>query len=137
MALLKDTPLDFKLVSNELVFVGGDVVLTSGADGVAQDVRIAVQMIAGEWFYNLDEGIAFFKAQGIDPERVILGKKFKKERVISEFTRAILSVEGVNRIESLHVEFDVPSRTVSVRYRVSTTFGDTFADSLAVGGSDA
>jgi hypothetical protein len=139
MALLRDTPLDFKLhaTTHDLVVERGDVLLTSDTDGVKQDVKIAVQMIAGEWFYNLDEGIAFFKRVGIDPSRVILGSKFNKQRVVSEFNRAILSVEGVASITSILVEFDVPTRTVSVRYEVKTVFGDSSADSLSVGGSNA
>lgn len=135
--LLKDQPLDLKLhaLTHDLVYEKGDLVTTSGPDGVKQDVKIAVQMIAGEWFRDLDEGIALFKREGLDPSRVILGKKFSKQRVISEFNRAIMSVEGVDSVVSIAVTFDVPSRKVSVRYEVKTVFGDTFADSLdPVGG---
>jgi 3-hydroxyisobutyrate dehydrogenase-like beta-hydroxyacid dehydrogenase len=134
--MLRTDIIDFKLhkTTHDLEFEGGDIVTTSGPDGVAQDVKIAVQMIAGEWFYNLDEGIALYKRAGIDPARVILGKKFSKQRVISEFTRAILSVEGVASVAAISVEFDTHTRTVSARYEVKTVFGDTITDSVSVGG---
>jgi 3-hydroxyisobutyrate dehydrogenase-like beta-hydroxyacid dehydrogenase len=136
MIMLRTDSLDFALhaTAHDLVFTRGDVSLTSGSDGIAQDVKIAVQMIAGEWFYNLDEGIALYRREGIDPNRVILGAKFDKARVLSEFTNAIRTVDGVQDIVSMAVTFDVATRTVSVRYAVRTIFGDTFADSLAVGG---
>lgn len=137
--MLRTDPIDFKLhkTTHDLTFKNGDVELTSGPDGVAQDIKIAVKMIAGEWFYNLDEGIALYKRAGIDPNRVILGAKFSKQRVLSEFTRAILTVEGVDRIESLSVSFDTTNRTVNVRYVVKTVFGDTITDEVTRGGSNA
>lgn len=137
--MLRADKMDLKLheTTHDLVIERGDVVLTDNAidvSGISQDVKIAVQMIAGEWFVNLDEGIALYRRAGLDPNRVILGAKFSKAKVIAEFNRAILSVEGVQSIVSIAVDFDTRTRAVSVKYKVKTVFGDTFADSLAVGG---
>lgn len=138
--MLRADKFDLKLhtTTHDLVIENGDVVVTDNTTddliAIVQDVKIAVLMIAGEWFYNLDEGIALYRREGLDPRRVILGEKFSKAKVISEFNRAILSVEGVQSIVSIRVDFDTTTRTVSVRYKVKTVFGDTFADSLALGG---
>lgn len=137
--MLRADKMDLKLdeSTHDLVLTRGDVEITDNANdvsGIAQDIKIAVQMIAGEYFYDLDQGIALYRRDGIDPNRVILGARFSKARVIAEFNRAIFSVEGVSSIISIDVRFDTTTRKVSVSYKVKTVFGDTVADSLTVGG---
>jgi hypothetical protein len=134
--MLRTEPIDLKLhtTAHDLVFENGDVALTYSSEGIAQECKIAAKMIAGEWFYNLDEGIALYKREGIDPARVILGAKFSKPRVIAEFNRVLLAIEGVNKVNAIDVAFNSSTRTLSVKYEVTTIFGDTVADSLTFGG---
>ncbi len=134
---LSTDPIDIELDNDhDISFVDGDIVLTSGINGVAQDIDIAVKMIAGEWFQDLDEGIALWVRDGIGPDRAILGQKFNKQKAINEYSTAILTVREVTSILSLDVTFDSSIRTLRIRYEVITSFGDTVADSLEIGGSD-
>lgn len=136
--MLSTDPIDMLLdeTTHDVVLEDGDIQWSSGKRGVAQDIKINTGMIAGEYFYDLDEGIALLSRPGIDPDRVILGKKFSKARALAEYTPAILKSAAVTAVESLNVSFDRTTRKLDLKYRADTEFDDTVADSLSttVGG---
>lgn len=133
--MLSTDPVDALLdeTDDDIAIVDNDIVWSTGLIASAQDVKINTRMIAGEWFYDLDEGIALFDRDGIDSNRVILGHKFSKQRAINEFTPAILNSYAVTQINSISFTFDPKTRTVSGKYEAETAFDDTVADSLALG----
>lgn len=134
MATLTTDPFDWLLdTGGDLVITSGDLVWARGLAAVAQDIRIVVQMIMGEWFANLDEGIAYFNRDGVAPSKVLFGERFNEGVARDQFTTAILSVPNVTELQSLTFNFDRKTRFLSVTWKVGTTFGDTITDTLSKG----
>lgn len=130
--MLSTDPIDWYLdpVTNDLV-IGTDVSWTSGPDAVCQGIRIALAMIRGEWFIDLDEGVPYLEREGIDPALVLLGQKFNIEKARAAMRPEILKVPGVKEIISLDPTFNTSTRALTITFKVSTVFGDTVADTLA------
>ena len=123
MALLKTDLIDWKLTDAGELDVTTDLNMSSGAAGVAQGIRVRVQMYAGEFFANLDQGLAWHDE--------IIGAKFDPVRTRTAFRRVILDAPGVESLTDLAVKFDGPTRTLTVSWAAITEFGDTVADSLS------
>jgi len=127
MALpLQSDPRDLLLGSDNDLVIGKDLSFTSGVQAVAQSCRIALQMFAGEWFLNLDVGIPYWDE--------ILGQKPAVAIPAAElaFRDALRNVVGVLSIPVLTVQYVGATRALNVTWQVSTVFGDTPVDTLAI-----
>jgi len=123
MALLSTDRTDLLLDANDdLVVVDGDLAFASGTAGIAQAIRIAIEMFRGEWFLDLDAGVPWRQS--------ILGQKFDPTVARDAFREAILSVDGVADLIDLVVTFDGATRKLTVRWTVRAAFGDTVTDQL-------
>lgn len=144
MSLLITDAIDFglTLVNGVLDFPAtGDIGVSSGVAGVVQGARIRLALTAGEWFLNLDRGVARFKRDGLDPSRVIFGAKFSAARAQREYRTALLGgngiegVPGLDALLQLDVTFDNHTRTQNVVWQGRTAWGDTTPDLLVFGGT--
>ena len=88
---------------------------TEGPQAVAQGIRIAILTFKGEIFSDTD--------RGVDYQGLILGQKYNELVIRAEFRRVIKQVTGVDEILTLEGSFDRPSRTLTVHFRVRTSFG--------------
>lgn len=140
MAVLSTDEIDVYTdpVTGDFPPPGQDIGTTTGIGAVIQGARIRLEMTAGEWFLNLDIGVARFERPGVDPARVILGRKFDKVRAIREYRNALLGtpsiagVPGIVELTYLDVSFDNKTRVQTVRWQARTVFGDTPLDTLIV-----
>lgn len=133
MALITDR-IDIALTTdNALVFVDGDITFSSGVDGVVQDARIALGMIRGEWFADLDEGMPYFERDGVDQAVALLGQKFSEGRIRAAVTEVLRSVPSITEVLSLAITFDRATREVTITWKARTEFGNTPEDSLSLG----
>lgn len=106
---------DWKLDVNGVPMVaGGDLVLVYGREGIAQNIRTALELAKEEWFLNLDEGIPLFEE--------ILVKNPRLEIIRAAIRRTILSVRGVASVE-LTLVFDPKARTLTVDFTAQTSDG--------------
>jgi hypothetical protein len=135
MSILQTDPQDLFCDPNtgDLVISGGDLGLSTGLPGVAQGCRIAVRMVRGEWFLNLDTGIPYFQRDGVTATEAIMGQPFDQAKTLAPFRDALAAVNGVDSVVSVTATYDSPTRTVTVAWAVTATFGGTVADSLALG----
>lgn len=137
MALLSTDPVDLLLDSSgDLVIENGDLVLTLAGDdpgGVGQLIREAVLLVKGEWFLDLDAGVAYFERDGVDASEAILGQTFDAAKCETAFREAIAAVAGVDTVVSVSATFDDGTRLATIAWVVTTTFGNTVADSLTKG----
>lgn len=128
--LLSTTPRDLLLDDNNDLVVGTDLSFSRGIQAVVQSIRIALQMFAGEWFLNLDAGIPYWQS--------ILGKKpgVAIQAANQAFRAELEAADGVLKVLRCDVAYDGSTRTLSVKWQVSTALGDTPVDTiaLAVGG---
>lgn len=109
---VRDLQLDPE--TNELVIVGGAPVLLSGADALAQSLRVRLRFIKGEWFLDLDAGMDFAGK--------VIGKH-SRETALAEIRRVIRETPGVADILRLEADFSQTTRTLSVRWSVATDYG--------------
>lgn len=124
---LTDEPRDLLLDNqNDLVIVNGDFALARGIDAVVQSCRIAIQMVAGEWFLDQDAGIPYWTA--------ILA--FKPAVAVRSAQIAInaelLRVVGVIQVTKLDVSFSGVSRALTITWQVKTGSGETPPDTIAL-----
>ncbi len=135
--MLETDPIDLLLDddTHDLVIRDGDFVFSSGLQGIAQAVKIAVMMIRGEWFYDLDEGVRYYeRLDGSIPAReAILGQKFDELKAIADIRDAILSIPYEIKIVSIAATFDPDTRVLTMSWELQPTFGGTIADTLVRG----
>jgi hypothetical protein len=113
-------PIDILLDDDEDAVITDDLHFATGITAIAQACRSAMQDTKGEWFLDLD--------QGLDYWGVLLGQKYDKAKVQAEFRRALLTVPGVKEITALTTELERTTRTLMVKWTVTTDLGIVFAD---------
>lgn len=129
--MLEDAPIDLKIDEDgDLAVESGDLVLTSGLPGTVQACMIAMKLIRGEVFFDLDAGIPYLLRPGVPITDVILGQKFNEAKARAAFVAALLDVDNVTRVLELTFAFDGDTRALSVRFKVRTAFGDTDLETL-------
>ncbi len=87
---------------------GSDLVLVDGGDAIAQSLDIGLQTFVGEWFLDSRIGVPYFQK--------ILGQKPKLNVVKALLRKAIMTTPGVLNISDYVVEFDGPSRRLTVSF---------------------
>ncbi len=129
-----DTPLDLYLdpASHDLVFDQNDLSWVSGISGIQQCAKIAMLMVRGEWFRDLDEGLPYFEREGVPAEDALIGQKFNKTKALDAYRQALLSVPGTNEIIQLDIAVD-SARVMRVSWQLRTVFGDTPVNVLDIG----
>lgn len=126
MATLSTDLVDLLVdADGDIVFDNGDLPFASGIDGVVQDIKFRLQMIRGEWEFDLDEGIPWFENDSVDEREAIIGSKFDQRRVEAELRKGIVGSDDVVSILSFTVKFDRKERRLSCSFQVRTTFGDS------------
>lgn len=130
---LSTDPVDWKLDTDGDLVLTTDLVWTSGAAGVAQGIRIAVQMIRGEWFADLDEGVPYFEREGVTAAEALLGQKFDKLKADRAYRSAILRAPNIASVASLVVGFSARTRKLTATWAAVSAFGDTVTDQIATG----
>ena len=110
---------DIRLTSTgDIDIVNNDMVLTSGAEAVAQGVSIRLQTFQGEFFLDTRIGMPYFQK--------ILGEKPRIHVLKDIFREAILKEPGVDSIQNLTITYTGADRTLGVSFYGITIDGDTF-----------
>lgn len=114
-------PRDYaiNLETRELDFTGGGLHMTSGAEAVAQSLALRFGLFKEEWFSDLDAGTPWLED--------ILVKAPQAEVLRAIFRERILETTGVSDVEELDVDYDGPSRSLAVSFRVATDYGELSA----------
>jgi hypothetical protein len=122
-------PVDLLQNSDDIVLKierdgGLDLVLSTGVQAVAQEIRIKLDWLRGEWEFDPSLGVPYFEN--------LLGQKFNESTIRQEINAQLLSVEGVKTVDRLNVFFNRATRTVEVQFLATTIFGDTINATTAV-----
>ena len=134
MTRLSTDPIDLQLdpATGDLA-VGGGLALSRGLAGVVQAARIGMQLIAGEWFLDLDLGVPWFERDGVPAARAIFGQKFNEAKLTRELGAVLAQTPSIVSVTQLTVKFSAATRAVTVVWSARTSFGDTPIDTLALG----
>jgi hypothetical protein len=122
---LETDPIDLLLGPDNDLVVTTDLQFTTGLTAIAQACRIALQMFQEEWFLDLDAGMPYWQA--------ILGQKPDVSIPAAGIAARseLMSVPGVIDVPLLDVTYDGPTRKMTIKWQVSTAFGDTQPDVIA------
>ncbi len=108
-----DLALDFD--SWDLELENNDLILIDGAERIAQQILITLRFFYGEWFLDLTDGTPYLEE--------ILVKTPNLAHVRQIISEKILSVEGVDSLDSLTLDYDVQKRNLVIEYETSTSYG--------------
>lgn len=115
---------DLKLNSqHDLFFKENRLVLTDGANAIAQRIKIVLLTFAGEWFLDISRGLPYFDE--------ILVKNPNSTRVYAIFRHQIANVKGVKRVMNLTLSVDRKSRTLLVEFEAESAEG-TIKDKISI-----
>lgn len=101
--------MDFALDSTgDLDMSSNDLTLISGADAIAQHLRIRLRIFQGEWFRDLRVGIPYY-------QRVLL-KNPQLIAVQGMFRRAITTTPGVLELQRFELAYGAAERKLTLTF---------------------
>ena len=101
--------------THDLIIDDGDLIVIDNAERVAQQIKIQLLTWAGEWFLDTRHGVPYLD--------YILVKNPNMELINSIFREQIMSVDDVDSVNSLEINYNAQTRTMVVEYEASTTYG--------------
>lgn len=101
--------------TNDLVLRDGDLMIIDNAERVAQQILISLRFWYGEWFLNTTEGVPYLE--------YIMVKNPNIAHVRQILTEQIEAVGGVQKVDSMSIDFDRQGRTLAVDYSATTDYG--------------
>jgi hypothetical protein len=110
---MRDLKLD---INGDLAIEGGDLVIVSGAECLAQYLRTRLRLFAGEWFLDTRLGVPYFEQ--------ILVKSPDLSLIETGIKAVVLETPGVLALTAFEMTHDRAARTLTVSFTVSTDDGE-------------
>ena len=107
--------LAMNVATGDLLIKDRDLLIVDNAERGAQQILITLRFWLSEWFLDTSRGVPYLE--------YILVKNPNVNHVKQVLTEAIMSVEGVERVVSMDVDFDVKGRRLAVEYTATTEYG--------------
>ncbi len=108
-----DIALDAK--KHDIIIKDNDMLIIDNAERVAQQIKIQLLTLLGEWFLNVNHGVPYLE--------YILVKKPNPSLIRQIFREQILSVSGVTDVSIKDLEYDVQYRIMTLEYEAATDYG--------------
>lgn len=103
------------IATSDLLLKDNDLMIIDNAERVAQQILITLRFWLAEWFLDMTQGVPYLE--------YILVKNPNINHVRQILTDKILSVEGVQTLDSMTLDFDARNRRLYVEYTATTTYG--------------
>lgn len=111
----------------DLRVADGKPVMVTGADAIAQEIRVRLRWWRGEHFLDVSAGVPYLQQ--------ILGKGVSEDAIRAVLREEIESVPGVGHVESIAIVTDRPNRFATITIDVVTEDGeDVRVRGLELGG---
>jgi hypothetical protein len=107
LALASDHDLDLSR--------SGDVALLEGAERIAQQIKVSLQTLLGEWFLDVTVGVPYL-------ERVLV-KTPDRAAIEAIFRARITAVQGVSLVRRLDLTIDHQGRALAIAFEADTEEG--------------
>ena len=101
--------------TNDIVLENNDYIVVDGAQRVAQQVKIALQLLRGEWFLDTRKGVPYFED--------ILVKSPNLKNIKAILRNTIASVQDVTSVNSINLVYNRASRTLGVEFSANSPYG--------------
>lgn len=109
-----DLALDAK-THDIVVTADSDVFFIDNAERVAQQIKIQLLTMLGEWFLDITHGVPYLE--------YILVKNPNFELIRQILKEQIQNVDDVEAVNSLELDYDSHQRRLSVTYAAETNYG--------------
>lgn len=109
-----DLALDAK-THDIVVTADRDVFFIDNAERVAQQIKIQLLTMLGEWFLDITHGVPYLE--------YILVKNPNFELIRQILKEQIQNVDDVEAVNSLELDYDSHQRRLSVTYAAETNYG--------------
>lgn len=103
------------VASGDILIKNTDILLVDNAERIAQQILITLRFWFGEWFLDVTQGVPYLEH--------VLVKTPNLNHVRQIIIEQILSVAGVESVQSIELDFDRLNRRLYITYTVSTLFG--------------
>ena len=103
------------IATGDLLLQNNDLMIIDNAERVAQQILITLRFWLGEWFLDTTQGVPYLE--------YILIKNPNENHIRQILSEAILSVEGVQAVDEMTLDFDAKNRRLYVEYSASTDYG--------------
>lgn len=103
------------IATGDLLLQNNDLIIIDNAERVAQQILITLRFWFGEWFLDTTQGVPYLE--------YILVKNPNENHIRQILTESILSVEGVDTVDNMELDFDVRNRKMAVTYTATTDYG--------------
>lgn len=114
---MKDIALNVQThdLSLRLTAYGYDIRSVDLIERVAQQIKIALLTLLGEWFLDVTKGIPYLTD--------VMGKAPRLPTIEGIFRQRIMAVEGVRRVNSLTLDMNQRQRYLRVSFECDTLYG--------------
>lgn len=114
---MSNIALDYTGQTGDLEVVGHRIGLVTGERAIEQNLRVRLRFFLEEWFLDQRQGIPYFREVFIKNPNLLL--------LQSIFRTAILETTGISNVNTLTVELDKASRTLSLFFVATMDTGAT------------
>lgn len=97
------------------LIVNGDVIFIDNAERVAQQIKIQLLTLLGEWFLDITHGVPYLEYVLIKNPNFTLVREIFREQ--------ILKVSGVSNLASIDLDFNPKTRRMTLMYEAETEYG--------------
>jgi hypothetical protein len=94
---------------------------------VAQKIRHTISVFLGEWFLDRSIGIPYIPGEDVE-------KNMHRRMIETALQARISELEGVEKFISFSSRYDNANRILTVDFTVQIDSGETFGDSVPIGG---
>lgn len=98
--------------------------LIYGPDAIRQKVKQVLQLIKGEWFLDVTQGVPWFES--------ILTRNPSFELIRNIIRKKIMSVKGIAAVPTLALEYDKATRNLTIQFEAKLVGGTTVSDTITV-----
>ena len=99
----------------DLDITGSTFSISEDADTIRDQTSFRLQLVEGDWFLDILEGIAYFTE--------VFGKKEIDDSMEDQFKLQILGTQGVTELLSIDFELDA-NRSLNIDFTENTIFGE-------------
>lgn len=93
----------------------GDLMLVSGAQRIAQQIKVTLLAFLGEWFLDVSFGVPYLEQITVKNPRLSVVQTVLRSKVAA--------VPGVERVREVRLNFDRQRRTLAVTVKADTSEG--------------
>lgn len=98
-----------------VITADSDVIFIDNAERVAQQIKIQLLTMLGEWFLDTTHGVPYLE--------YILVKNPNFELIRQIFKEQIRNVDDVEAVNSIDLDYNAQERKLIVEYTASTSYG--------------